>query len=246
MKKDINPVVFSGEIILNDKVIPYIVRKSERAKNVRLSLGLEGILQVVVPQKYSLGKIEPLLKEKEKWILSKYEEITRARVAREEALEEASSVLRYLGKEYSLVTILDAQNPIRVVLEGDRALVTLPENSEELLRRVTEAWYRWAAREIFMERTKIFAAKMGVTYRQIFIKNQKTRWGSCSEKGNLNFNLRLVMAPLEVVDYIIIHELAHLKEMNHSKKFWEIVDRFCPNRRKCQAWLKNNGPGLVL
>ncbi|MGI6066979.1 MAG: M48 family metallopeptidase [Bacillota bacterium] len=234
------------EIRLGDSVIHYIIKKSKRAKNARLSLGLEGILRVTVPERYPMKDIEPLLKGKEKWILTKMKEMTQARLTREEAQEEAASVLRYLGKEYRLVTILDARNPIRVVLEGDKALVTLPDNNEELLRKVTEAWYRWAAQEIFTERTKIFAQKMGVTYRQIFIKNQKTRWGSCSEKRNLNFNLRLVMAPLEIVDYIIIHELAHLKEMNHSRKFWEIVDCFCPNRRQCQAWLKDYGPNLVL
>ena len=101
------------------------------------------------------------------------------------------------------------------------------------------------AKEIFPERTAYFAKRMGVTYNRITIREQKTRWGSCSSAGNLNFNWRLVLAPREVLDYVVIHELAHRREMNHSAAFWRIVEAEMPDYRKYRDWLKKNGSFLM-
>jgi len=85
---------------------------------------------------------------------------------------------------------------------------------------------------------------MEIVPNKVFLKNQRTRWGSCSVKGNLNFNRALAGAPAEVVDYVVIHELAHLREMNHSPRFWEIVDRWCPEQKAHRRWLRQNA-GLL-
>lgn len=97
------------------------------------------------------------------------------------------------------------------------------------------------ARKIFPARVKYFAEIMDVTYGRITIREQKTRWGSCSGKGNLNFNWKLVRMPEEILDYVVVHELAHRKEMNHSKAFWEIVESVLPDYRKRRKWLRENG-----
>lgn len=89
-----------------------------------------------------------------------------------------------------------------------------------------------------------FAPLVGVTYNRIFIKEQKTRWGSCSSKGNLNFNWRLILAPEEVLNYVVVHELAHRKEMNHSKAFYAIVESVLPDYRQSRKWLRENGQRL--
>ncbi len=86
-----------------------------------------------------------------------------------------------------------------------------------------------------------FAQKIGVTYGRITIRNQQTRWGSCSSKGNLNFNCLLMLTPPEIIDYIVVHELCHRLEMNHSKRFWDKVALIIPDYRKCERWLKENG-----
>ena len=101
-----------------------------------------------------------------------------------------------------------------------------------------------AAKEI-PKRVEHFAPKVGVTYGRITIRRQRTRWGSCSAKGNLNFNCLLLLAPPEVLDYVVIHELCHRKEMNHSARFWAEVERICPDHSSCRKWLKENGPGLI-
>ena len=95
------------------------------------------------------------------------------------------------------------------------------------------------------ERVEYFANIMGVDYGRITIRKQKTRWGSCSGKGNLNFNCLLMLAPPEVIDYVVIHELCHRKEMNHSRAFWREVEKVMPDYKKSVLWLKNQGSMLI-
>lgn len=99
--------------------------------------------------------------------------------------------------------------------------------------------------KVIPERVKLYAAKMGITYGRITIRAQRTRWGSCSAKGNLNFNCLLMLTPMEVIDSIVVHELAHRKEMNHSARFYEVVREAYPDYKTCEAWLKRNGPQLM-
>ncbi|MBR7045985.1 MAG: M48 family metallopeptidase [Lachnospiraceae bacterium] len=101
------------------------------------------------------------------------------------------------------------------------------------------------ALRVLPERCRYFAGVMGVRYGRITIRNQKTRWGSCSSGGNLNFNCLLMLAPPEVRDYVVVHELAHLKEMNHSPRFWKEVEKVLPDYRQRLLWLKKNGPELI-
>lgn len=95
------------------------------------------------------------------------------------------------------------------------------------------------------KRVSYFAKQIGVTYGKIIIRNQKTRWGSCSSKGNLNFNCLLMLTPLEVIDYVVVHELCHRKEMNHSKAFWAEVEKVLPDYKEQVKWLKENGGQII-
>ena len=101
------------------------------------------------------------------------------------------------------------------------------------------------ALQILPERVEWFADRIGVSYGRITIRSQKTCWGSCSEKGNLNFNCLLMLAPPEVADYVVVHELCHRLEMNHSRRFWELVERQLPDYRERRRWLKENGSVLM-
>lgn len=108
-----------------------------------------------------------------------------------------------------------------------------------------EAVYRAQASEVFARKAAYYAARMGVTYNKITIRDQKTRWGSCSGKGNLNFNWRLVLAPVPVLDYVVVHELAHRREMNHSSRFWDIVGEIMPDYQIHRRWLRDHGGSLM-
>ena len=104
---------------------------------------------------------------------------------------------------------------------------------------------RERAKSVLAQRTAYFARQIGVTYGRITVRDQKTRWGSCSQTGNLNFNFRLILAPLEVLDYVVVHELCHRRQMNHSTQFWQEVSQVLPDYRKRKAWLTENGWRLM-
>ena len=116
----------------------------------------------------------------------------------------------------------------------------IPTLSMEEIRQLADQ----AVKEI-PERVRYFAPLVGVTYGRITIRNQKSRWGSCSSKGNLNFNCLLMLAPAEHRDYVIVHELCHRKEMNHSKRFWSEVERVLPDYKKSVKWFRENGGALM-
>ena len=116
----------------------------------------------------------------------------------------------------------------------------LPAFSEEELQSLA-----LQARKVISERAAYFAPIVGVTYGRITIRSQHTRWGSCSSKGNLNFNCLLVQVPSEVLDYVVVHELCHRKEMNHSARFWAEVEQVLPDYQTRRKWLKDNGSALI-
>lgn len=124
---------------------------------------------------------------------------------------------------------------------------------QEKKRRELPAWSeadeqraRLLARHVLTQKTKDYAALMQVTYGKLTIRDQKTRWGSCSSKGNLNFNWRLILAPEAVLDYVVVHELAHRLEMNHSPAFWKIVEQVLPDYQERRRWLKEHGEELMM
>ncbi len=116
----------------------------------------------------------------------------------------------------------------------------------EIQRSALEKRYREAAHSYFPERVKHYAAMLHVTYGKITIRDQKTRWGSCSSRGNLNFNWRLMLAPPRVLDYVVVHELCHRKHMDHSPAFWQKVAGILPDYKALRKWLKDNGNTLIL
>lgn len=149
--------------------------------------------------------------------------------------------LLYRGKWYLVCLDMDThRRRIRVELEEDRILLHTSGTDKAFLQEGLEQWYSRQAHMIFPVRVMHYQQFTGGRVNQIHIRDQKTRWGSCSSLKNLNFNWRLVMAPPEVLDYVVVHELCHLTHMNHSREFWEMVGRVMPEYRKWKQWLKEN------
>lgn len=133
----------------------------------------------------------------------------------------------------------DSSNRI-VICEG----ATVPFRNKPFLvddAVKTRRWMIEEARSEFEKKAGYYSQIIGVSYNRIAVREQKTRWGSCSSGRNLNFNWKLIMMPEKVLDYVVIHELSHLKEMNHSKRFWNIVAQVCPEYMECRRWLKDYG-----
>lgn len=127
--------------------------------------------------------------------------------------------------------------------EAEKRLATRNEKESISLQKVKELAEQ--AKEYIPQRVEYYAEIIGVTYGRITIRNQRTRWGSCSGKGNLNFNCLLMMMPKEVIDYVIVHELCHRKEMNHSTAFWKEVENVLPDYGEYRMWLKENGGSFI-
>ena len=122
----------------------------------------------------------------------------------------------------------------------------LAQGSQARAAEVFSAWYRQQARRVIEERVKWYATRFGLKYSAVRISSARTRWGSCSSRGSLSFTWRLVIAPLEVIDYVVAHELAHLRVRNHSPAFWREVESILPDYKVRQKWLKTNGKSLEI
>ena len=159
------------------------------------------------------------------------------------------AIFQYLGVDLQLSLIEhDDQETVSVRRYEDRLQVKLPQaymDNSGLIRAAIENYYRGEAKAYLPQRVKELAESHGFVYRNVRIKNQKTRWGSCSAKHNLNFNMRLMMAPSDAIDSVIIHELCHLKVLNHSKAFWNLVEKHCPDYKEWQKWFIENEHFLV-
>jgi hypothetical protein len=148
----------------------------------------------------------------------------------------------YLGESIPLSIVPSGSPALR--LEGGRFLLARPYQGRAA--EVFAAWYRRQARQVIGERLAAWAGEHGLVYGSLRITSAQRRWGSCGPKGTLNFSWRLVMAPPEVIDYVIIHELAHLEIRNHSPLFWQRVAQMMPDYKRQVAWLKANGRKLSL
>ncbi len=152
----------------------------------------------------------------------------------------------YRGRTYSLEIRKTLDKP-QVKIDGDRLTVNFYKEHPEVPVQVPLVkWYRRKAQHYIISRTAYWSEEMGLSFNKIFIKDQDSRWGSCSSLRNLNFNWRIIMAPDEVIDYLLIHELAHLKEMNHSTAFWKLVAQYDPEYKLHRQWLKDNGKAIFL
>ncbi len=153
--------------------------------------------------------------------------------------------LAYVGERITLRTKISDCRRISVRRVGEELrMYAGPAHTDADMRAALIRWYRGEARRILTEKSKSFAAVMGLKFNKIFIKDQKTRWGSCSSLGNLNYNFRLVMGPHEIMDYLVVHELCHLVHPNHSRGYWDMVSQYFPRHKEARKWLKEHGSSL--
>jgi len=235
-----------GSVNLAGKNIAYSLIRSQKAKNLRIIVGGETGLEVVVPAKFDLDLVEPVLIKKQNWIIRKLDYFIRIRESLHICQPQSGHRVLYRGREYEVETVVTKKAAGTVQVEEGKLLVLVPAEAEKDCAAVLEGWYRTMARMLINQRIRVVNQELNLEFNRVAIRGQKTRWGSCSHLGNLNFNWRLVMAPLPVMDYIVAHELLHLVEANHSKKFWSLVENICPDYRDCREWLKKNGHRLKI
>ena len=210
----------------NGKTLSIQVKKSKTAKHLRLKANIFGI-HVVVPIVYYEIEVMKFLNLKKHWILQTSEYYERLRNEYGEENLKLNTIA-FLGKRYNLKITKDVG--ISVIVSDDLKCITFHVKNRRMYKDDVKRWYSSQTSRIVAERlTQIRRMNPELpSYNKVTIKQQHSSWGSCSKNGNLNFNLLLASLPLELIDYVIIHELAHLVELNHSKEFWKIVETIDP------------------
>ena len=204
-----------------------------RRRTVGLQVTPEANLIVRVPSKMSVASIHEMVRQKLPWIRRKQRFVREHYLPAVPKVFAAGEKFLFLGEAYELFVVPGAYGPLIFNEKG----FFLREGCRSLAKWLFRDWYAKQAEELLSARVRHYAGLIGACYSKIKISNAKGRWGSCSSKGVLNFSWRLVMAPRDVVDYVVVHEVVHLEELNHSKRFWEKVRALAPDHARAKRWL---------
>lgn len=225
-------------IDLGEEEIEYRIRISSEASKSRLDMKLDETV-VVLPENANITP-EEFLREKKQWLLEKKQKFDEYRERIPERNFEPGEQFPYLNNPHSL-EIAGHSNRI----ENQKIILSKSSVDRKGLKEVLEEFYRSKARSIFEEKVDKYIENIDGEFNKIYIRNQKTKWASCSPKDNLSFNWRLIMAPEDVIEYVVVHELVHLEEKNHDASFWKKVREIKPDYKESYKWLKENSPKLV-
>lgn len=223
--------------------LDYILIRAQR-RDVLLKALPGGETRVYAPAGARLRDVDALVRDRAAELLAMHAALERQ--LRENRLRHPvaqGSRVCVEGRAYALKLKRDAR--VRMALDGGDFVLSLPapEDEDAVRAALKQALSRWALMRI-RERLDLYAPRIGVTFGRVAIRDQKSRWGSCSAKRNLNFNWKLIMAPPEALDYVVIHELCHLIEFNHSPRFWALVEGQMPEYPAWKRWLKAHGAEL--
>lgn len=209
-----------------------------RRRSIGLTVTPEATLVVRAPMRTPLDYIENLIRRKAIWIKKAIARVqSRPRVAARR-FSEGERFL-YLGEPYELKIQEDAGK--KLIFDSSLNMAFILDAKEKgNARELFTKWYKKEAKMRIGERVELYAGRFGLSYKSIKITSATRRWGSCGPRGNLNFSWKLVMVPVGVIDYVVIHELAHLEHKNHSKRFWNSVKAMYPEYEKAKMWLRVN------
>jgi predicted metal-dependent hydrolase len=216
-------------------VIEYEVRRSDRARRVRVTVDPTHGVEVVLPRRAPAREAAAAISELRPWIERRLGEIARVRAE----VAARGDTVPYLGRTLRLIA---QPGRTRAHRRGDELLVPAGERQLPALER----FYRRAAQAEVGARLDAACAAVGASYSGLSIRSQKTRWASCSRSGAMSFNWRLLLAPEPVLDYVVWHEVCHLEVLDHSPRFWRLLGERCPGYRQQLRWLRRHGATLVL
>lgn len=223
---------------MEDIIINKIVRS--RRRTITLLVTQDSTLVVRAPLRASNSYIESVVRKKSAWIKKKLFEASQRLQAPAKEFVNGEEFL-YLGQTYKLCLVEQAAKDIELTDQ-----LCLSTRVKPIARFVLRRWYQAAALKVIGGRCQWYADATGYKPLSLKITAARKRWGSCGSKGTLNFSWRLIMAPLEVIDYVVVHELAHLGQLNHSPAFWRRVAAILPDYKKREKWLKEKGGLLTL
>lgn len=233
------PEAQQRQVDLLGNTVEYEVRRSPDATEPRIDVDIHGVT-VVIPESEEAEPAE-LLKENAAWVVDKQRRYNTYRKQAPDRSFEAGEQFPYLGEDRKLVIEPCQRHEVR----DDVIRLRQSAVEQSSIKAVLKNFYRSRAREHLTARADHYAERMDVDYKSLELRNQRTRWGSCSTGGTLSLNWRLIMAPPDVVDYLVVHELAHLTEQHHGREFWQLVGDHVPNYKEKARWLETNSTKLI-
>lgn len=249
-RKKIKPLDYSKakEHVLVTKAgrIPYLLIPSSRRKSMEITVHDPQRVRVVVPAFVSSQTIESFIRERADWIVKRLHEAQQADAFMQSRDYATGHEFLFLGKKYPLYVEACGVARVKLIFDEDGWVVTVPQglSAEDRAQKIKAAlvkWYRQEALEILGARVFHFVRMMGLEPMTVAVKTQKRIWGCCHyHEKKIYLNWLLVLAPMDVVDYVIVHELAHLTHPNHSKRFWNKVAKYLPDHQLRSDWLKNH------
>lgn len=232
-------VAESRIIRLDGQEISYLLKRSPKRRTIGLSIDHRG-LTVSAPQRAADSHLELVLQERSGWLFDKLREWQERQPADFNCAD--GETLLFLGSELVLRLQEGGSRALPRLLEDDTLAVTVLNTGDAAaVRRKLEQWYRAEARRHFVQRLEHYASRMGLTVRNVALSGARTRWGSCNSRGDIRLSWRLIQAPISQIDYVVVHELAHIRELNHSSRFWAIVEETLPHYAAAQRALKIGG-----
>jgi predicted metal-dependent hydrolase len=231
-----------------DKVVEYTLIKTKRRKTCEVIVDRSEII-LRAPFDISIKEIENLLNEKINWISQKQKEIKRLKPDITKPVFENGSTLPFLGNNYILEIVFRKDQKDELIFENNKFIAYLDDAHNSNRKGITEnlyfEWLNSKANEIFKEKIDKYGKIIGVNPKGVAIKNLKNRWGSLSKNKTLNLNIHLIKAPEDIINYIIIHELCHLRIQGHSFRFWNYLKQFVPDYEQKIKWLDRNTNSLL-
>jgi len=233
----------------------FIIRRSSRAKRARIVVTIEKV-ELVAPIRMSEKSLRQFAADKQQWIRETQKRIRNKSSARKPLfpeLYEQGSRLLYLDNYYELTLKFTAHKKIE--FECNQAMIAnIPKEFQKYDAKVLSAllqsayidWLKQQALKKVMLAVSIYSPLYQLHAKSIRVRAQKSRWGSCGIHNDIYMNWLLILAPIEVLDYVVIHEICHISQRNHSVKFWDLVARHCPSYKKHRLWLKQHGTNLIL
>lgn len=235
-------------------LIEYSIQHSHKKKRSEVTIAIDWAngVSVVVPDGIDQERIDSALRRKASWILRKLAEFREIKPISTHHEFISGEKFPYLGRQYRLKVIAQENvHDVSLEFQNGRFVAIVPTSSspnwrEERLRQVFRDWYVSHGAIKVQQRLKLFAPRLGISPAKIVIKEQKARWGSCTKNGIININWRILMAPMRIVDYVIVHELAHMIYADHSADFWSVVSSVMPDYDERKEWLRVNGATLFI
>jgi predicted metal-dependent hydrolase len=234
-------IIPPDRMTLDGMTVSYTVRRSARAKHIRITISAHKGVVITIPSRIKRYiNPEQFLREKQEWVLKHLSRVGSPGIGNDARLDNGSTVT-FEGRPYTFRMYRNNIWKPRIEISDTEMLLHLPSDYEGDPKETVKEWIKSRAAQKIEHEVERYARIIGVEYNRLAIRDQKTKWGSCSKQGNLSFNWRLALFPPKVLRYVVIHELCHIRHFNHSDRFWSLVERYDPHYRESVNWLKEYG-----